>query len=127
MRLAVLIFSLYALVFGVGYGLNKGWIVLPVADLPHAPPFDDMKFVIGVREAGVVVYSNSLVPVGGKEVNDIRVRGETYNPSSRTLTVWLSAIAHGTPYVFTADCHLAEAGGWFCSRPIDAGGYVRVN
>ena len=100
---------------------------MPVAEPSPAPLFDDMKFVLGVRDVGVVVYANSLVPVGGKEVTDIRVRGETYNPSSRTLTVWLSAMARGTAYVFTAECHVAEAGGWFCSRPIDAGGYIRVN
>ncbi len=127
MRLAVLIFAIYALAVGAGYGLNKGWIQLPVADPAPAPAFDDMKFVLGVREAGVVIYVNSLVSIVGKEVTDIRVRGETYNPASRTLTVWLSATARGSAYVFTADCHVADAGGWFCSRPIDAGGFVRVN
>ncbi|MEI7711661.1 MAG: hypothetical protein WCI94_09525 [Rhodospirillales bacterium] len=127
MRSAILIFAMYVLVIGAGYGLNKGWVQLPVAEPSPAPPFDDMKFVLGVRDVGVVVYANSLVPVGGKEVTDIRVRGETYNPSSRTLTVWLSAMARGTAYVFTAECHVAGAGGWFCSRPIDAGGYIRVN
>ena len=127
MRSAIVIFAMYVLVIGAGYALNKGWVQLPVAEPSPAPLFDDMKFVLGVRDVGVVVYANSLVPVGGKVVSDIRVRGETYNPSSRTLTVWLSAMARGTAYVFTAECHVAEAGGWFCSRPIDAGGYIRVN
>ena len=93
MRSAIVIFAMYVLVIGAGYALNKGWVQLPVAEPSPAPLFDDMKFVLGVRDVGVVVYANSLVPVGGKEVTDIRVRGETYNPSSRTLTVWLSAMA----------------------------------
>lgn len=127
MRLGVLIFAIYILVMGVGYGLNKGWIQLPIAEEAPAPPFDEPKFIAGVKEIGVVAFVNTLVPVEGKAVTDIRIRGTTYNPATRAMTVWMFAMARGTGYVFTSTCHRAEAGGWFCSRPVDAGGYVRVN
>lgn len=127
MRLGILIFAIYILVLGVGFGLNKGWIQFPLPEPAPAPAFDESKFIAGVKDIGVVAFVNTLVPVEGKAVTDIRVRGTTYNPATRALTVWVFAVARGLGYVFTSECHHAEAGGWFCSRPVDAGGYIRVN
>ena len=127
MRLGIVIFAIYVLVLGAGYSLNKGWVQLPVPAVQSVPAFDEPKFVAGVKEVGVVVFAGAMVPIEGKAVSDIRVRGTTYNPASHVLLVWLSATARGMGYVLTSECHHAEAGGWFCSRPADAGGYVRVN
>ncbi len=124
MRLGILIAAMYLLVLGVGLGLDKGWFQLPV---PPAPVFDEAKFTAGIREIGVVAFFNALVPVEGKLVTDIRVRGTTYSPATRSLTVWLSAMVRGTNFIFTADCRVAEAGGWFCFRPVDIGGFIRVS
>lgn len=126
MRLAVAIFAIYLLVLIVGYGLNKGLILLPAPEPIPAPAFDEPRFVGGVKEVGVVAYFNGLVPIEGKAVSEIKVHGTAYNPGSRLLKVWLSAAVRGTYFIFTSDCYVAEAGGWFCTRPVDSGGYIRV-
>ena len=78
-----------------------------------------MRFAIRIRHAvcdqyiGAVAYLDKLAAVEGKALTDIRVHG--------------SATARGSHFVFTSDCRIAEDSGWFCTRPVDAGGYIRMN
>jgi hypothetical protein len=118
---------MYLLVLGAGYALNQGWVQLPVVEQRPTPIFDEATFIAGIKQIGVVAFMDKLVPVEGKALTDIRVHGSAYNPATRSLIVWSSATARGAYFVFTSDCRIAEAGGWFCTRPVDAGGYVRVN
>ena len=126
MRLAGAVLLLYLLIVGTGYALTKGWIEwppLPGVQYAPAPPFDEAKFMNGVKQIGVLA---GLV-VEGRAVTDIRVQGTAYNPATRTMQVWMSANARGVYSVFLADCRVADAGGWFCARPVDAGGVMRLN
>lgn len=127
MRLAIGISAMYLLVLLSGFAINEGWVRLPTSPQKPTPIFDEVKFLAGVRQIGVVAYLDKLAAVEGKALTDIRVHGSAYNPATHTLMVWLSTTARGSYYVFTSDCRIAEDSGWFCTRPVDAGGYIRVN
>jgi len=127
MRLVIWIIAVYALVLGGGYALNEGWLRLPEPTAPPAPIFDEAKYLAGVQQIGAVAFIDKLVPVEGKALSDLRIHGTTYNPAMRSLTVWVSANVRGAYFVFTSECHSATSGGWLCTRPVDAGGFIRVN
>jgi hypothetical protein len=127
MRLVIGIVAAYLLVLTTGYALNEGWIRLPEPAAPPPPIFDEAKYLAGVQQIGAVAFIDKLVPVEGKALSDIRIHDTAYNPAMRTLKVWISATLRGAYFVFISECHSATSGGWLCTRPVDAGGYIRVN
>jgi len=127
MRLAIGIIAIYLLVLGGGYALNQGWVRLPEPEALPAPIFDEARYLVGVQQIGAVAFIDKLVSVEGKALSDLRIHGTAYNPATHTMMVWVSATVRGAYFVFTSECHTATAGGWICTRPVDAGGYIRVN
>jgi|GEM_PF-2454892 len=126
MRLAGAVLLFYVLILGTVYGLTKGWIdwpLLPGMQSAVAPPFDEVKFINGIRQVGVMAGQ----VVDGRVLTDIRVQGTAYNPGARTMQVWISATVRGLYSAFVSECRVADAGGWFCARPVDAGGVIRLN
>ena len=127
MRLTLGILALYALVASVLWGVRHGWVLPPTLSASVPPSFDQEKFLTGVKQVGVVVGLTAPVPVEGKLVTDAQVLGTAYDPASGILRVWVSGTVRSAPFVFSSNCYVAEAGGWFCTRATDVGGLMRVH